>query len=61
MQRVWLLREELDLFLEELNTDDARSYLDLLRDEKKVADMAFLVDILSHLNILNLKLQGMCA
>lgn len=58
---MWLLREELDLFLEELNTDDARSYLDLLRDEKKVADMAFLVDILSHLNILNLKLQGMCA
>ena len=42
MQCVWLLREELDIFLEKLNTDDARSYSDLLRDEMKVANMAFL-------------------
>ena len=42
LQCVWLLREELDIFLEKLNTDHARSYSDLLRDEMKVANMAFL-------------------
>ncbi|XP_067944841.1 general transcription factor II-I repeat domain-containing protein 2-like [Watersipora subatra] len=58
LSRVWMLRNELDSFLSETDTEEANTFLKLLRSEQKMVDMAFLVDFLSYMNDLNVKLQG---
>ena len=53
LQRVYMLREEIATFLEQKNINAAE-----FRDQKWVCNLAFLVDATSHLNKLNLQLQG---
>ncbi len=53
LQRFYSLRSEIDQFLKEKNLT-----LDQLNDPGWLADLAFLVDLTSHLNALNKSLQG---
>ncbi|XP_026541950.1 general transcription factor II-I repeat domain-containing protein 2B-like [Notechis scutatus] len=54
-QRVWELKQEIISFLELLeNTDNFPE----LNDTDWLCDLAFTVDILTHMNELNVKLQG---
>ena len=46
------------MFLEQQKNHKARQIAQFLEDERKKDFMAFLVHIASHLNDLNLKLQG---
>ncbi|KAK1901732.1 General transcription factor II-I repeat domain containing protein 2 [Dissostichus eleginoides] len=46
------------MFLSEQKNAKAKQYLDFLQDDEKMECVAFLVDVTSHLNELNLKLQG---
>ncbi|KAK0145774.1 General transcription factor II-I repeat domain-containing protein 2B [Merluccius polli] len=54
-QRVWELKEEIRSFLELMGKSDE---FPELSDEAWLCDFAFAVDILSHMNELNVKLQG---
>uniref|UniRef100_A0A087Y1S5 HAT C-terminal dimerisation domain-containing protein n=1 Tax=Poecilia formosa TaxID=48698 RepID=A0A087Y1S5_POEFO len=54
-RRVWELKEEILSFLELMGKSDE---FPELRDEDWLCDFAFTVDILSHMNELNVKLQG---
>lgn len=54
-QRVWELKEEIRSFLELMGKSDE---FPELSDEDWLCDFAFAVDILSHMNELNVKLQG---
>ncbi|XP_067933390.1 protein FAM200A-like [Watersipora subatra] len=58
LQRVWSARQHIEQFLSEIGGDAAERFLEILRSEHLLRDMAFLTDILAHLNDLNLKLQG---
>ncbi|XP_067943067.1 protein FAM200C-like [Watersipora subatra] len=58
LQRVWTVRQHIEQFLSEIGGDAAERLLEILRSEHSLRDMAFLTDILAHLNDLNLKLQG---
>ena len=58
LERVWKVREELVQFLEDTDSDESRSHLALLLSEDASMDLAFLVDIMRHMNDLNVKLQG---
>lgn len=50
---------ELAQYLEEIDSNDARNHLALLSSEDTLIDLAFLVDIMGHLNqLINRKLQG---
>ena len=51
LQRVYRLREEIATFLKQKNINAAE-----FRDQKWVCNLAFLVDVTSHLNKLNLQL-----
>ncbi|XP_076135597.1 general transcription factor II-I repeat domain-containing protein 2, partial [Alosa pseudoharengus] len=53
LQRCFELHEEICLFMESKGKDTTK-----LRDETFVCEMEFLCDITSHLNVLNLQLQG---
>ena len=53
LKRFFELRDEVKTFME-----DGRLDVPELDDPKWIMDLAFLVDITQHLNILNLKLQG---
>ena len=53
LHRVYRLREKIATFLEQKNINAAE-----FRDQKWVCNLAFLVDVTSHLNKLNLQLQG---
>uniref|UniRef100_A0A8K9Y6G0 SPIN-DOC-like zinc-finger domain-containing protein n=1 Tax=Oncorhynchus mykiss TaxID=8022 RepID=A0A8K9Y6G0_ONCMY len=53
LQRCFELREEICLFLDSKGKDTTQ-----LRDEMFLCEMAFLCDITSHLNAINLQLQG---
>jgi len=44
MERVWQLRNELDLFLADVDSEN-ELLLDILRDRHSMIDMAFLVDL----------------
>lgn len=54
-QRVWELKEEIRSFLELMGKSDE---FPELSDTKWLCDFAFAVDIFSHMNELNVKLQG---
>lgn len=54
LQRVYELREEIAIFLEEENRPEAENF----RDGLFVMKLSYLVDIFEKLNILNLQLQG---
>ncbi|XP_063960214.1 general transcription factor II-I repeat domain-containing protein 2A-like [Lytechinus pictus] len=56
--RFWAIKKDLEMFLSQQTTAKARQFLDYLRDDNKMELVAFLVDITSHLNEFNLKLQG---
>ena len=58
LERFFALRSEIPVFLEESIQCDTSAYCSQLRDTDFLCDMAFLADITSHLNRLNLQLQG---
>ena len=58
LQRVWSVRQHIEQFLSQIGGDAAERFLVILRSKHSLRDMAFLTDILAHLNNLNLKLQG---
>uniref|UniRef100_A0A8C4T636 HAT C-terminal dimerisation domain-containing protein n=1 Tax=Erpetoichthys calabaricus TaxID=27687 RepID=A0A8C4T636_ERPCA len=58
LERFWNLREDVADFLQSLNTKKAAEFLTFIQDSDKVALLAFLVDIMGHINTLNLSLQG---
>lgn len=55
LERIWAVRKDLEMFLSEQKNTRAQQYLDFLQDDGNMELMAFLVDITSHLNELNLK------
>lgn len=52
------LRDELVTFLSSLQSTKAHDFLSFLTDTKVIADVNVLCDIMSHLNHLNLQLEG---
>ena len=60
LERFFALRTELPVFLEDCLRSDTSVYCHKLRDTAFLCDMAFLTDITSHLNHLNMQLQGRC-
>uniref|UniRef100_A0AAR2JP96 DUF4371 domain-containing protein n=1 Tax=Pygocentrus nattereri TaxID=42514 RepID=A0AAR2JP96_PYGNA len=58
LERVCELHDELCSFLGNLQNEKAHSFLKFLNDSKEMAYVHFLCDITSHLNQLNLQLQG---
>ncbi|XP_010775227.1 protein FAM200A-like [Notothenia coriiceps] len=58
LERVCDLRDELVSFLSSLQSQKAHEFLSFLTDTKVIADVHFVCDIMSHLNHLNLQLQG---
>ncbi len=58
MERFWDIRKDLEMFLSQQKNAKARHYLDFLKNDDSIERVAFLVDITSHLNELNLRLQG---
>ncbi|KAJ4946945.1 hypothetical protein JOQ06_008988 [Pogonophryne albipinna] len=58
LERVCDLRDELVSFLSSLQSQKAHEFLSFLTDTKVIADVNCLCDIMSHLNHLNLQLQG---
>lgn len=58
LERFWSIRGEIAAFLAQLKNQKATTFSIFLEDDKKMDIVAFLVDITSHLNELNLKLQG---
>ena len=54
-QRVWELKGEISAFLEFVGKSDK---FPELSDKNWLCDFAFAVDIFSHMNELNVKLQG---
>jgi len=57
LERFFALRVELPVFLEDSIRCDTSAYWRKLRDTDVLCDMAFLADITSHLNQLNVQLQ----
>ncbi|XP_051783182.1 SCAN domain-containing protein 3-like [Erpetoichthys calabaricus] len=58
LMRVCELRKEIITFLRECKHRKAETFLTNMLDDKFVCEMCFLCDILHHLNVLNLGLQG---
>lgn len=58
LERFWSIRHEVTAFLEQLESQKAANFSVFLNDEKNMGIVAFLADIMSHLNGLNLQLQG---
>nr|XP_055069906.1 SCAN domain-containing protein 3-like [Misgurnus anguillicaudatus] len=58
LERFWAIRKDLEMFLSQQKNVKARHFLDFLKNDDNLELVAFLVDITSHLNELNLKLQG---
>lgn len=58
LERFWVIRKDLEMFLSQKKNVKARHYLDFLRNDDSIELVAFLADITSHLNELNLRLQG---
>ncbi|XP_061913867.1 general transcription factor II-I repeat domain-containing protein 2-like isoform X1 [Entelurus aequoreus] len=58
LEPFWAVREELQVFLSQQNSAKAKQFLEFLQNAGKMEAVAFLADITSHLNDLNVKLQG---
>ncbi|CAK8697998.1 unnamed protein product [Clavelina lepadiformis] len=58
LERFWLIRKELSGFLKGRNNVKAVAFSAFLRDDEKMEIVGFLTDMMSHLNDLNVKLQG---
>ncbi|KAL0152429.1 hypothetical protein M9458_052152, partial [Cirrhinus mrigala] len=58
LERFWALRKELETFLLDQKSAQAKPFVDFMKNEEEMEVVAFLTDITSHLNDLNLKLQG---
>lgn len=58
IERFWQIKEEVTSFLDNLDTQEARKHLEFLANERNMLAVAFLKDILKHLNALNTELQG---
>ncbi|MBN3304913.1 GSHB synthetase, partial [Amia calva] len=58
LERFWTLRKELETFLLDQKSAKAKQFVDFMQNEEKMEIVAFLSDITSHLNDLNMKLQG---
>ena len=58
LKKFWSISTELMTFLENQNNAKAKVYLAFVRDGKKMEIFAFLSDMMSHLNDLNVKSQG---
>ena len=58
LERFWSIRREVAAFLAELRSQKATQFSLFLENEKQMDNVAFLVDITSHLKELNLRLQG---
>ncbi|XP_068228008.1 protein FAM200B-like [Palaemon carinicauda] len=58
LERFWAIRKELQTFLEDQNSVKAKAFSEFLKDNKKIESVGFWADIMSHLNDLNVKLQG---
>uniref|UniRef100_A0A3Q3FDJ6 SPIN-DOC-like zinc-finger domain-containing protein n=1 Tax=Labrus bergylta TaxID=56723 RepID=A0A3Q3FDJ6_9LABR len=58
LERFFALLAEIPVFLEDSIRCDTSAYCSKLRDTEFLFDMAFLADITSHLNHLNMQLQG---
>lgn len=58
LERFWAIRNELQVFLSEQKNAKAKQFMEFLQNPEKMEAVAFLTDITSHLNNLNLKLQG---
>ncbi|XP_068240265.1 protein FAM200B-like [Palaemon carinicauda] len=58
LERFWAIRKELQTLLEDQNSVKAKAFSEFLKDDKKIESVGFLADIMSHLNDLNVKLQG---
>lgn len=62
LSRVWELRDHIATFLTQLNKEaTTRVYQEFLSSKEDMTVVAFLVDIFTHLNNLNLHLQGKSA
>ncbi|RXN15772.1 zinc finger protein 502-like isoform X2 [Labeo rohita] len=58
LERFWALWKELETFLLDQKSAKAKLFVDFMKNEEEMEVVAFLTDITSHLNDLNLKLQG---
>lgn len=58
LKRMWTLRPHIILYLEQSVQNRASEYHDFMNNTDAMMIVAFLVDIFSHLNDLNLQLQG---
>lgn len=58
IDRFWQIKPEVATFLQNLNTSEAIKHLEFLANEQSMLALAFLKDILKHLNALNTELQG---
>ena len=58
LKRFWSIGKELMTFLESQNNAKIMVYLAFVRDDKKMEIVAFLTDMMSRFNDMNVKLQG---
>ncbi|XP_047208167.1 solute carrier family 2 member 15a isoform X2 [Girardinichthys multiradiatus] len=58
LARFWSFRKEVASFLAELRSHKAKQFSHFLENKKYMDNVAFLVDVTSHLNELNLRLQS---
>lgn len=58
IERFWLIKDQVNSFLEKLDTQGARKHLEFITNERNMLAVAFLKDILKYLNALNTELQG---
>ena len=58
LERFWLIRKEIMVFLEDQSNVKSKAFLTFLKDDKQMEIVGLLTDIILHLNDLNVKLQG---
>ena len=58
LEQFWLIKKEIMVFLEDQSSVKSKAFLTFLRDDKQMEIVGFLTNIMSHLNDLNVKLQG---
>ncbi|KAG2467552.1 MOG1 factor, partial [Polypterus senegalus] len=58
LERFWALWKELETFLLNQKSAKAKPFVDFMKNDEKMEIIAFLTDITSHLNDLNMKLRG---